>query len=64
MRRNVGRLEWKLRAVAGIVLMAAALFIEWPGAWEGLGGAMGALLLATAIFRYCPVNQLLGRRSA
>lgn len=64
MRRNVGRLEWKLRAAAGIVLLAAAFFIEWPDAWEGAGAIVGAVLLATAWLRYCPVNHLLRRDTA
>jgi hypothetical protein len=64
MRHNVGRVERRVRGAAGIVLLAAALVIQWPGAWEGLVGAIGAVLLATAIFRYCPVNQLVGRDAA
>jgi hypothetical protein len=63
MTRNVGRLEWKLRAAAGIVLLAIALFIELPEAWEALPGVLGAIVLLTAIARYCPVNQLLGIRT-
>jgi hypothetical protein len=64
MRRNVGSLEWKLRAAAGIVLIAAAFFIEWPDAWEGVVGLLGAALLLTAWVRYCPINRLLGREVA
>ena len=63
MTPNMGTLERRIRGAVGIVLLAAALFIQWPGAWEGLVGAIGAALLATAIFRYCPLNAWLGRRA-
>ena len=62
MKRNVGPLEWKLRVAAGIVVLSAAFFIEWPDAWEGVGWVLGAALLITGLVRYCPVNQLLGRK--
>jgi predicted anti-sigma-YlaC factor YlaD len=60
-KANVGRLERKLRVAGGIVLLAAALFIEWPQAWEGLIGVIGGALLVTGFVRYCPLNHLFGR---
>lgn len=60
MTRNVGRLERKLRVAAGIVLLALAVFIEWPDAWEALPALLGGALLLTGLARYCPLNQLLG----
>lgn len=63
MTRNVGRLEWKLRVAAGIVLIAAAFFVEWPDAWEAVPTFLGAALVVTGLARYCPLNQLLGRRT-
>jgi predicted anti-sigma-YlaC factor YlaD len=60
-KANVGRLEWKLRVAGGIVLLAAAFFIEWPQAWEGLIGVIGGALLVTGLVRYCPLNHLFGR---
>ncbi len=63
MRRNVGPLEWKVRAVAGVLLLASAFFIEWKDWWEVVPVVLGLVLLATGLTRYCPVNQLFGRRA-
>lgn len=52
MTRNVRPLKWKLCALAGIVLLSAAFFVEWPGVWEGIVGLAGAALLATALARF------------
>lgn len=64
MTRNVGRLEWKIRVAVGILLLAIAFFVELPELWEGVSAAVGGVLLLTGFFRYCPVNQLLGRHPA
>ncbi len=61
MRTNIGGLERKVRGAAGLLLLAAAFFIELRGSWEGLVGAAGAILLATAVVRYCPIKHLVAR---
>lgn len=60
---NVGPLERKLRATAGVALLVLAFFIEWPGVSEAVFVVLGLALIATALLRYCPLNQLLGIRS-
>ena len=61
MKRNVGPLEWKVRAAVGVVFLVLAFFIEWPGSWEIVPTVLGLLFLATGLARYCPLNQALGR---
>jgi hypothetical protein len=63
MTPNVGRLERKLRVAVGAVLLAAAFFIEWEDWWELLPTVLGVALIATGLLRYCPVNQMAGRRA-
>jgi hypothetical protein len=63
MTPNVGILERRVRGAVGIFLLAFALLVELPGWWDGVPGVIGAVLLLTAIVRYCPINAMLGRRS-
>lgn len=55
MQANVGSIDRAIRIVAGAGLIAAALF-GVIGAW----GWIGFILLATGLFRFCPVYLPLG----
>jgi hypothetical protein len=55
MKANVGAIDRVLRIVAGLVLIALAA-TGTVGAW----GRVGIVLLATGLFRLCPVDPLLG----
>lgn len=55
LKSNVGGIDRILRIVAGIVLIALTLM-----GVIGIWGWIGIVLLATGLFRTCPVYSLLG----
>jgi hypothetical protein len=66
---NVGVLDRWVRFVVGIVLVMAAfvsplaeLVAGW-GQWKYALTAWGLVMLATALFRFCPAYTLLGIRT-
>ncbi len=67
MTANLGSLDRLLRLVIGIVLIVAPFLAS--GAFAGnalvIYGAIviGAVLVATAIFRFCPIYRLFGWRT-
>lgn len=54
MNSNVGNIDRTLRIVVGLALIAWALMGGPVWAW------IGALPLATGLFRFCPAYTLLG----
>lgn len=56
MKANVGGIDRILRIVAGLILIALAA-IGSVGTW---GWIVGAIVLATGIFRFCGAYTLLG----
>ncbi len=66
---NVGTADRAVRAVVGLILLAvpfvpaAAAALAGMGAWIWLLPAVGAVLLLTALFRFCPAYTLLGIRT-
>lgn len=66
---NVGSVDRVLRALVGIVLLLLPFIPASAAALAGLGGwiwalpVVGAVLLLTAIFRFCPAYRLLGIRT-
>ncbi len=61
MVHNVGSTERYARLAAGVLAGAAAARTEgWPRAALGAVAAAG---IGTALTRYCPINQALGRDS-
>jgi hypothetical protein len=54
MRQNVGRIDRLARAVIGLVIIAAGVYLQ---SWWGL---LGLLPLATALSGYCGPYALLG----
>ncbi|WP_332680709.1 YgaP family membrane protein [Bosea sp. (in: a-proteobacteria)] len=66
---NVGVLDRWVRFVFGLVLVMAAfvspfaeLVAGW-GAWKYALTICGVVMLATALFRFCPAYTLLGIRT-
>ncbi len=57
MKLNVGTTDRILRAVVGIGLVAFALGSDMAYAWAGW---IGAPLLLTAAFKFCPAYPLFG----
>lgn len=60
---NVGTLDRTVRAALGLVLIVAALVTGWPTLWLMTGIIVGAVLLATSAFSFCPIYALLGLSS-
>lgn len=63
---NVGSLDRTIRFIVGAILLAlpfvAPFFAAW-GAWKFAVVAVGVVMLATALFRFCPAYTLLGIRT-
>lgn len=67
--KNVGSLDRLLRLILGVVLLTAPFlpgvdgaFAAW-GAWKFALPAVGVVMIATALFRFCPAYTLLGIRT-
>ncbi len=50
---NIGNIDRLIRAIVGVLLIVA---VFRGSSW--VGGILGAVLLATAYFRFCPVYTL------
>jgi hypothetical protein len=55
MTHNVGTIDRVIRIVAGITLITLAALGK-----IGLWGYIGAVPLATGLFRFCPAYRLIG----
>ena len=55
MKANIGTIDRSLRIVVGLLLIGLSL-----SGVIGVWGWIGLVLLATGIFRFCPVYTLLG----
>lgn len=54
MKRNVGNVDRIVRIVAGVAVIAAGLYFQ---SWLG---ALGLVLIGTALVGFCPLYTLLG----
>jgi hypothetical protein len=52
-KHNVGNIDRLIRAILGVLLIASVFF---GSSW--VGGLIGAVLLGTAWFRFCPAYAL------
>ena len=64
---NIGSVDRVLRAVAGLVLLVGPLLAPASfaalGSWRYAVMAAGLVMLATALFRFCPAYRLMGIRT-
>lgn len=61
--QNVGTLDRIVRVVLGLILIALPFAIN-PGAWASWAlFVIGAVLIATAAFSFCPLYAALGLTS-
>jgi Protein of unknown function (DUF2892) len=60
MKENVGTIDLVVRSVLGVGILAylAKDGVFHPGSIPGI--VVAAILIATAVLRYCPLYQLLG----
>lgn len=61
---NVGTLDRILRIVAGVLLLLMAAYCPWASSFGPVmtwgAGTIGAILVITAVFRFCPIYRMLG----
>lgn len=60
---NVGNLDRIIRALLGLALIIAPFAIGWTGIALAIPIAVGAILLATSAFSFCPIYALFGLSS-
>ncbi|CAN1559411.1 Protein of unknown function DUF2892 [Rhabdaerophilaceae bacterium] len=66
---NVGSVDRMFRFVFGAILLIAPFVLPLAGyssdlgAWKYAVAAAGCVMLATALFRFCPAYTLLGVRT-
>lgn len=66
MTANVGTIDRIIRLVAGLALIAAALFsgaAVFAGTMMWVALAVGIVLVATSAMRFCPLYRILGMRT-
>jgi hypothetical protein len=54
MKKNMGNTDRIIRAIAGVLILAAGIILH---SWWG---ALGAVLLATSMISFCPLYTLIG----
>ena len=64
MSVNVGKADRVFRAILGLVLIIAPL-LNMPAIWSNAALAYGTMviglvLVATALFRFCPLYRIIG----
>ena len=64
MTANVGNMDRILRAILGLVLIIAPL-LNMPAIWASAALAYGSMavgivLVATALFQFCPLYRIFG----
>jgi hypothetical protein len=60
LRRNIGGTDQTIRLLAGIALLSIIAIFE--GGWQWIG-LIGLVPFLTALFRWCPLYQLMGINS-
>jgi hypothetical protein len=60
MTRNLGRVDQFLRSIVGLALLAYTVKDGTLTPGLGVAAVIGAVLLVTAFFSYCPLYTLLG----
>lgn len=67
MAKNVGSADKVIRLIAGVILIALP-FVSGLALFESstttiVAAAVGAVLIGTALFNFCPLYRLLGIRT-
>ncbi|MEJ2686058.1 MAG: DUF2892 domain-containing protein [Gammaproteobacteria bacterium] len=60
MNCNVGGADRIVRVLVGIALLVIGFVVPMGGGWQIAAFAVGAILLVTALVRFCPLNRLVG----
>ncbi|MGA9666487.1 MAG: DUF2892 domain-containing protein [Gallionella sp.] len=60
MKLNVGTIDRALRVIAGLVLIGLAATGTLIGMWVWVGWVIGAVLVLTGIFAFCPAYAIFG----
>ena len=63
MSANVGSADRLIRIILGLVLIALPFVLAWGTLATIVSALIGAVLVVTALFRFCPAYRLLGIRS-
>jgi len=58
MKANESTLDRIFRVIGGIGLLALGIFSEVAGAWQIAWTVIGAVLLLTGLFGFCPLYRL------
>ncbi len=64
MKPNVGGLDRTARIVIGVVLLLIAGLAPVTTVWKIIAIVVAVIALATAGFRYCPINAAMGVNTA
>ncbi|MGA7800534.1 MAG: DUF2892 domain-containing protein [Gammaproteobacteria bacterium] len=60
MNCNVGGADRMARLIVGVVLLVAGFVVPMGATWQTVVFVIGAILLITALARFCPLNRLFG----
>ena len=60
---NVGSADRLIRIIAGLVLIAVPFVLGWSMLGMIVSALIGAVLVVTALVRFCPAYRLLGIRT-
>ena len=60
MYANVGSADRLIRIILGLVLIALAFVLAWGTLGTIVSALIGAVLVITALVRFCPAYRLLG----
>ncbi len=60
MKKNVGTVDRAIRAIVGIIAIAAFAFGKLPEPFGVVALVVGVVMLGTAVLSWCPPYALLG----
>ena len=60
MKANVGTIDRAARLVVGLVLLSCGLFANFASPWNYVAMGVGAVMILTAAFRFCPAYTVIG----
>ena len=63
MTANVGSADRLIRIILGLVLLVLPLMAAWGTLGTIVSALIGAVLVVTALVRFCPLYRLIGVRT-